>query len=162
MPCFRCSFARSARSFAALFFAAILASLASPALAGVENPEDTPSVQAVQFDMALVKRLNAVGQAIGKIDDAPTLYLRTKPNKVPKTLDELIAKVHASPATEAAIKAQGFTAKQYLVSVMAWANAWFGYHLDKSGGGDAMHASPAQLRFVEQHYAELKALQEQL
>lgn len=155
---------RHPRSWPLLALALALACLAMPAWAGVENPRDTPAVQAVQFDMAMVKRLDAVRQAVEDIDDTPPLFMRTKPGKVQKTLDELLVELHTSAALEAAVKAQGFTPRQYLLGAMAWANAWFAYHLAKTGDNDhdRMNASPSQLRFVEQHYAELKALQEQL
>lgn len=134
---------------------------AAPAIAGVENPRDSAAVNAVQLDMATVKRLVAVANVQKTLDDPPLLFLRTKPGKVQKTLPELIAELHGAPELEAAVKAQGFTPREYLVTAMAWANAWFGYFLAQSGDDAAtkMGVPAAQLRFVEQHAAELKALQ---
>lgn len=135
--------------------------VATPALAGVENPRDSAAVNAVRLDMPLVKRLVAVAKVQATLDDPPPLFLRTKPGKVQKTLPELLTELHGSPELEAAAKAQGFTPREYLVVAMAWANAWFGYHLKESGDDSAakMGVPEAQLRFVEQHLAELKALQ---
>ena len=60
------------RSWPLFALALALACFAIPAWAGVENPRDTPAVQAVQFDMAMVKRLDAVrlqidGQLVAQV-----------------------------------------------------------------------------------------------
>lgn len=154
---------RNARSLVGTLLVGLAVALAaSPAVAGVENPRDSAVVNAVQLDMATVKRLVAVANVQKTLDDPPPLFLRTKPGKVQKTLPELIAELHGAPELEAAVKAQGFTPREYLVTAMAWANAWFGYFLAQSGDDSAakMGVPAAQLRFVEQHAAELKALQQ--
>lgn len=145
----------------AIAFALASACLVPPALAGVENPADRAAVRAVELDMGLIKRLDAVVTALDEADDTPPLFLRTRANKVPKTLPELEAELRTSPALQAAIAAQGFTPREYLLAAMAWTNAWLGYHLAKDGDKDASTAaSAAQMAFVERHYAELKALQD--
>lgn len=142
-----------------LFLASALACFTAPALAGVENPADTPKVHAVHLDMQLVKRLVAVQRATDKVEDLPPLYMRTKEHKVSKTLDELVAELHTSPPLEAAIKAQGFTPKEYLVSMMAFIDATFGYQFRLEGNEDYVkqqNISEAHLAFVKAHFEELK------
>ncbi|HET8897828.1 MAG TPA: hypothetical protein VFN09_03500 [Rhodanobacteraceae bacterium] len=140
----------------------LLSILALPiAFAGVENPADTPKVQSVELSMKLIERLDAVANAAGDMNDRPALFMRTKANKVPKTLGELSTELKASPIMLSAIESQGFTPREYLVSAMAWANTYFGYHLIKDGDESARTSiSASQLKFIETHYDELKALQE--
>lgn len=143
--------------------AVALACSAPPALAGIENPADTAAVHAVRLDMALVKRLVAVSRATERIEDAPPLYARTKEHKVPKTLDELVAEVHTSPPLEAAIKANGFTPRGYLLAAMAFVDAGVGYAMRLSGNEDMLRSqniSEEHLAFIKAHYAELKAQQD--
>lgn len=158
MPCCRITFARHARLLAALF--ATIACLATPAWAGMENPADTPAIHAVRLDMALVKRIAAVQRATGEIEDAPPLYMRTKPNHVPKTLDELVAEVRTCPACEAAIKAQGFTPREYMAAALAFGDAMLGYQFRASGNEEYtrnQNISETHMAFIKAHYAELTA-----
>ena len=145
-----------------IVFALATACVMPPALAsGFENPTDSAAVRAVKLDMELVKRLDGVVAAIAEIDDVPPLFLQTKANKVPKTLPELEAELRTSTELQAAIAAQGFTPREYLLTAMAWGNAWIGYARVKEGDADAKNAASAeQMAFVEQHFAELKALQQ--
>lgn len=158
MPCFRIIFARHPRLLAALL--ATMACLATPAWAGMENPSDTPTIHAVRLDMALVKRLAAVQRVTGEIEDAPPLYMRTKANRVPKTLDELVAEVRTCPACEAAIKAQGFALREYMAATLAFADAMVGHQFRVSGNAEFIkdqNISETHMAFVKVHYAELTA-----
>lgn len=141
---------------------ALLLGVAAPRAhaAGIENPADRSAVQAVALSMDLVKRLDAVARVMNDMDDAPPLFLRTKADKVPKTLAELVTELRSSPQVVAAVEAQGFTPKTYLLSAMAWTNAWFGWALMQEGDATKSDATPAQLRFVQQNHAALQALQE--
>lgn len=155
---------RAARrsSWPGLILTFVLACLAAPALAGTENPADTPEIHAVHLDMSLLKRLVAVQKAIDKIEDVPPLYTRTKENKVPKTLDELVAEVQTCPPLEAAIKAQGFTPRKYLAASLAFIDASFGYQFRQSGNEQYLkdqNISEAHMAFIKAHYEELKASQ---
>lgn len=135
----------------------------APALAGTENPADTPAVHAVHLNMPLVKRLLAVQRATEHIEDLPPLYARTKPGKVPKKIDELVAEVHTSPPLEAAIKAQGFTPREYLLGSLALIDATFGYQFRLSGHEEYLkgqNISEQHMAFIKAHYQELTALQD--
>ena len=143
-----------------LTLALALACFGPPALAGTENPANTPEIHAVHLDMPLVKRLVAVQKVTDKIEDAPPLYTRTKENKVPKTLDELVAEVHTCPPLEAAIKAQGFTPREYLAASLAFVDALFGYGFRLSGDEQYLKGqdiSEAHMAFIKAHYKELTA-----
>lgn len=162
MPRFHTTFLRQPRLLAALL--ATIACLASPAWAGMENPADTPTIHAVRMDMALVKRLAAAQRAVGDIEDAPPLYMRTKPNHVPKTLDELVAELRTCPRCEAAVKAQGFTPGEYLAASLAFGDAMLGYQFRMSGNAEFIkdqNISETHMAFVKAHYAELTATSDQ-
>lgn len=162
MPRFRTTHARHPRLFFALL--ATIACFASPAWAGMENPADTPTIHAVRLDMALVKRLAAAQRAMGDIEDAPPLYMRTKANHVPKTLDELVAELRTCPRCEATVKAQGFTPRDYLAASLAFGDAMLGYQFRMSGNAEFIkdqNISETHMAFVKAHYAELTATSDQ-
>jgi hypothetical protein len=102
----------------------------------------------------------AVQLATDKIEDAPPLYTRTKAHHVPKTLDELVAEVHTCPPLEAAIKAQGFTPREYLLASLAIVDAMFGYQFRLAGQEQYLkdqNISETHMAFIKAHYAELTA-----
>jgi hypothetical protein len=149
------------RALGALAVATALA-LASPfASAGVENPGDTPAVHAVRMNVDLLHHVIAINKAREALDQDSMLFMRTKANHVPKTIDELIAEVHANPQLEAVITRHGLTPRQYLLAAMAFADAGLGVTMLEAGETETVrkqNISAEHMAFIKAHWDEIGQL----
>lgn len=149
------------RAFAVLAVATMLALVAPLASAGVENPRDTPAVHAVHMDMDLMRKIVAINKERDGLEQDSDLFMRTKANHVQKTLDELIAEVHANPPLEAIIARHGLSTREYLLAAMAFSDAGIGLAMTESGEADYVrkqHVSAEHMAFIKAHQDEIAQL----
>jgi hypothetical protein len=149
------------RALGALALATVMALVSPIASAGVENPGDTPTVHAVRMNVDLLHRVIAINKEREALDQDSMLFMRTKDNHVPKTIDELVAEVHSNPQLEALIARHKLSPRQYLLAAMAFADAGLGVTMLEAGETETVrkqNISAQHMAFIKAHWDEIGQL----
>jgi hypothetical protein len=129
---------------------------------------DVREVSRYQLTMADMRKWAAANANLKKIAaENPQLEQDDDDDDSSKSLDEIEARIDSTPAARKAVAAAGLTAREYAVISWAYVQAAFA-HIALEQGADpnkiAREAGihPANLRFVKEHAAELKKLNDEL
>ena len=153
--------ARWHRRLGAFAMACAFIALPLSAVAGAEAPQDSAAVHAVALSADLLDRMSqAIREANAALKDSEdSVMVLTDDQGRPRTVAALIAEVDANPATHAALARHHLDARQFVLTSLALIDGYSAAMLLESRS--PMHPEDvpaAQLRFCQQHMAQIKAM----
>jgi hypothetical protein len=131
------------------------------AIAGAESPQDSVAVHSVTLTVDLLDRMSqAVREANGALQDSEdSVMVLTDDEGRPRTVAALTTEVNANPATRAALARHHLDAHQFVLTSLALIDGYTAAMLLQSHSPVHPDDVPAaQLRFCQQHMAEIKAM----
>lgn len=131
------------------------------AIAGAEAPQDSAAVHAVTLTTDLLQRMSqAVREANAALESTEdSVMVLTDDQGRPRTVAALTAEVGANPATRAALARHHLDARQFVLTSLALIDGYTAAMLLQSHAPVHPDDVPAtQLRFCQQHMAEIKAM----
>lgn len=153
-------FTRWQRSLGGFAMCAFMA-LPLSAIAGAETPQDSAAVHSVTLTTDLLDRMSqAVREANTALEDAEdSVMILTDDEGRPRTVAALTAEVAANSATRAALARHHLDAHQFVLTSLALIDGYTTAMLLQSHASIHPDDVPAaQLRFCQQHMAEIKAM----
>lgn len=153
--------ARWHRRLGAFALACAFIALPLSAIAGAETPQDSAAVHAVTLSADLLDRMSqAIREANTALKDSEdSVMVLTDDQGRPRTVAALTAEVDANPATRAALARHHLDARQFVLTSLALIDGYSAAMLLQSHTSIHPDDVPTvQLRFCQQHMAQIKAM----
>jgi hypothetical protein len=148
-------------SFAVLALACTFVVLPLSATAGAEAPQDSAAVHSVALTTDLLDRMSqAIREANAALKDSEdSVMILTDDQGRPRTVAALTTEVEANSATRAALARHHLDARQFVLTSLALIDGYTTAILLQSHASIHPDDAPAaQLRFCQQHMAQIKAM----
>jgi hypothetical protein len=142
--------------FCVASFAAFLASLAIPAIAGSDM--DPASLNALKSYTLSMDKIQAMQAAMDEAKKSGALKNAKSVGDDSKSLAEMEAKMNAMPAAMAIYRKHGLTAHDAVVMPFVLMDAGMAVAYPSAASKLSDRMSPAQIAFYKQHQAELKKI----
>jgi len=142
-------------------FVVLLACL--PALVMAQTAEEK-ALKAYSLDMTKVNKYAAVTERIAATVQAnPSLATKyeSEASKADESLDQTIKSLEKIPELSSAVRAEGFTMRDYMMTTIVLAYGAAYAEMKKADPRAEVPAglSPANVKFMDQHAAELRKIQ---